>query len=374
MAKPPIKWTLLEILRRPERFSELVEKLEALERLEVNMNGLRGVVRFAERNAVISLSDSVIDSTPPPDPGPSLHWETILWRDRALAAGGTFTDNSIAIADPLIRAINATTFNDKIIYLAPLLGANLATARVPLRDRLGVGISTANNFVEGDFSELVGMQGDGISKSLDLLLTPQDVATYLGANRIGYGWWEVNVVPTLGQDADVMGSQDGSQNQTIFRTPANNNWEFQAGFFTGPSATLNPRTRGHYYGQRSGNADRSLYRDAAPEDTNTTSDSTNLGTLAIAAFAFRDIPPNGGIRRWYAGTAALIYVTSGDLTPQEIAEFDALLRTYLIDVTGRIREATTLDGGSASDEFTDILDGGDASDEFTDILDGNPEP
>jgi hypothetical protein len=100
--------------------------------------------------------------------GDSLDPETIVWRDRAIAAGGTFEADSITIADALIKAIKASTFNDKIKYLIPYLGGNLATARVPLRDSLNVGIAGNLNsaFVDGDFSQSTGLQGDGSTKAL----------------------------------------------------------------------------------------------------------------------------------------------------------------------------------------------------------------
>jgi hypothetical protein len=376
MKRTPVN-SLADLIRQPERVKEILRMLDALERLEVIVDGKRGAIRFSGGNAVVSLDETGISASPAPTPsGPTLHPETIIWRDRGIDAGGTFGDDSIDIADALIRAINAASFNDKIIYLLPFLGSNLAAARVPLRDRLNVGISTNNNFVEADFTEATGLQGNGTDKSLDILFAPDDVEDFTGLRAIGFGWWETNVVNALASDAYVMGSHDGSQNQVIFRSLITGGvWDFQAGYFSGPFVASNDRGRGHHYGQKLDSTNRKLFLDAAQEDSDTTSDNTALGSNHIALFAFRDTPANGGIREHYAGRCGVAYVTNGQLTDQEVADLDSILRTYLMDPTGRLADPTvTYDGGDSGDEFTDILDGGDAGDEFTTIFDGNPLP
>lgn len=376
MKRQPVN-SLSDLIRNPQRVREILRMLDALEKLEVIVGGKRGAIRFSGGNAVVSLDNSGIATSPAPTPsGPTLHPETIIWRDRAIDAGGTFNADSIAIADALIRAVNAAPFNDKIIYLLPFLGGNLATARVPLRDRLNVGISTNFNFIEADFTEATGLQGDGVNKAIDILFAPDDVEQYTGLRAIGYGWWETNVLNALASNAYVMGSHDGSQNQVVFRSQVTGGvWDFQAGYFTGPVVSSASRGRGNHYAQKLSATDRKLFLDAAQEDSDATSDNTALGSQHIALFAFRDIPPNGGIREHYAGRCGVAYVTSGQLTDQEVADLDSLLRTYLMMPTGRLADPTvTFDGGDASSAFPDSLDGGDAADNFPTTYDGNPLP
>ena len=366
---------LIDFLRSPDKLRRTLQRIQQLEKLEVIVGQQRGAIRFSRGNAVVSLNSGGIATTPAPTPsGPTLHPETIIWRDRAIDAGGTFNEDSIALADALIRAINAAGFNDKIIYLLPLLGGNLATARVPLRDRLNVGISDNYNFVDADFDEATGLQGNGTNKALDIKFAPDDVEAFTGSRSIGFGWWETNVVPTLASNAYIMGSFDAA-NQTIFRALNTQVLDFQSGDYLGLFVEYFPRGRAHYYGQRAAATDRKLYYAAVEVDTDSTSDGTALGAMHIAAFAFRDTPANGGIREHYAGRAGVIYVTNGLMTADEVAAFDALLRTFLLDPTGRLLDPTvTLDGGDASSAFPDSVDGGDAGDNFPTTFDGNPLP
>src|SRR5690606_9772595 len=89
------------------------------------------------------------------------------WANRVIAAGGTFEADSVNIALALHGNLQNKSFYTKIIYLMPFLGGNLAAARVPLIDRLNVGIATNVNFSDGDFSQSSGLTSNGANERLD---------------------------------------------------------------------------------------------------------------------------------------------------------------------------------------------------------------
>lgn len=367
--------SLRDALKHPEKFKEMLRMLETLQRLRVRSGGREGYIQFSQRDAVIVLGQTTGGGAPP-TPADELHPETILWRDRIYAAGGCITDEHIEFADRFIRRLNALSINSKVVYLLPFIGCDLIAARVPLRDQLGVGIASNGNFVEADFDYNRGLKGDGVSKYLDILFAPDDVEEQLGAVRqIGYGWWDTKLQDTLSSNRYIMGSHDGSQHQTVMRAFQNGLVDFQAGYFLGPTVAITAaRGRGHYYAQRASSTDRRGYSDGALNASETTSDSSAIGSQHIALFAFRDIPPNGGVREFYAGRCAVAYVTTGDLTDSDAATMHEFLEDYLIAPLGRMdSDALILDGGDAGDEYTDVLDGGDAGDEFPTIYTGQPE-
>lgn len=254
--------------------------------------------------------------------GAPLDGETMIWRDRAIAAGGTFGTNSISVADALIRAIKVGTFNSKIKYLLPLLGGNLATARVPLRDTLSAGIATNNNFVDADFSQSTGLQGNGSTKRLDTLLK----ASQLGSsNNGGIGYWERAVGGTW-----CVGSRDAGTAQ-IFGLAIYSDELFYWGDADSATRTFVAAGNNHYYGQRSSDTARVLYRNGTSVATDATSPIPNVS--AIAANNLNVMAIDSG--NFSNGRCGVAYFTDGTMTGTEISDFHTLLNTYLITPTGR---------------------------------------
>src|SRR5690606_24072140 len=119
------------------------------------------------------LSGSIVVGVPEPTLDP----ETVVWRDRITAAGAAVSEDSITLADNLIKAITATSWGAKIVYLLPFLGEGIAAAMVPLRDSFGVGAATNTDLVDADFSEGAGIRGDGSTKRLTVPLKPSQLGS-----------------------------------------------------------------------------------------------------------------------------------------------------------------------------------------------------
>lgn len=253
--------------------------------------------------------------------------EVNLWRQRVVAAGGTFTSSSIGIATTLMRELRSRSYNKKIIYLLPLLGGNLAAARVPLRDTLGVGIAANSGYVDADFSESTGLANPtAAAKYLDSGIKPSQLGS---SNNGGIGWWEnnwgngTNTLPMGCYSADSVDRfvLDLRSTTTFFMwgDPSNN------------AQNAVSTANADYYGQRSAANSRALYKNGTSVATNTASDSapgSSDQTIWIGK-------ANDGVARYWQGRCACAYLTDGTLTTAEVSDLHSLLQTYLITPTGR---------------------------------------
>lgn len=249
--------------------------------------------------------------------------ETLRWIARAEAAGGSFLGNSKAIADAFIVALHRRSYNSKIKYLLPMLGGNLATARVPLRDALDVGIAGSTGFVNADFNQATGLQGNGSSKAFDLHVS---VTSLTG----GIGYWENNI-NFSGTDSTAMGMGIPGPPDTRFfidLRPALRvfSWgNYGNRLFPGLAGV-----NGHYYGQRN-HEDTSFSLNGTSFATGTAADiiPPPANTLKLMGWSF------AGTDYFWAGRCACAYVADGTLTTPEIADFHSLLSTKLFTPTGR---------------------------------------
>jgi len=253
--------------------------------------------------------------------------ETLTWRSRVNAAGGTFETNSVALADALIVQLKTKSYESKIKYLLPLLGSNLAAARVPLRDTLGVGIATNTNFVDANFSQATGLQGNGTSRYLDLLIKPSQLGT--GSNG-GIGYWEksVSFSGTGVEPIGVYGVAASTRFVIDLRSAVRN---FRWGTASNGAGDTTAAGNGHYYGQRSSATLRRLYFNGSTLASNTTSDAA-AGT---AEFNIRLLGCYTGSSTYWAGRCAVAYLTDGTLSDADAADLHTLLTDYLITPTGR---------------------------------------
>src|SRR3954464_12521028 len=238
---------LADLFRNPQKLRAAFELLKRLQNMRiVTTDNLTSPIKFAPDNAVVDLNEI---SAPPPlsftapaeePPAPTYDAETLAWEAAILAAGGTLPDASIVIADNLIKAVKAASFNSKIIYLLPLLGADLTAARMPLRDSLGAGIASNTGFLETDFAEASGLQNNG-AKYLGTNLLPSQIGT--GSNG-GFGYLE----RAVGSNPWCMGATTGGGQ--IFGLAVWSDELFYWGDGTGATRTLSAGGNHHYYGQR----------------------------------------------------------------------------------------------------------------------------
>ena len=263
----------------------------------------------------------------------SLEWSN--WVTAVTNAGGTFSPVSKMLACLLIRAIDSRPYGSKIKYLLPLLGTNLAAALVPLRDTLGIGLPTNFNFVNADFAEAHGLQGDGTSKFLQLNMTPFGINP--GPNSGGLGYWE-NKISFTGSAVEPIGSYHSmaaileARFVLDLRSASSSfSWAQPPNSATVASASVNA----HYYGQSTSSSSRQLFINGVSVASNTTTDAQQTGDQPIEVMGCDEIDAGGHHQRYWAGRCAVAYVTDGTLAPTDAVDFHTLLQSYLISPLGR---------------------------------------
>jgi hypothetical protein len=252
--------------------------------------------------------------------------ETLTWIARIYQRGGGFLSNSKAIADAGIRALKTRTYNSKIIYWLPFLGNGITAACVPLRDRLGVGIATNTGFVNADFNQSAGLQGNG-SKYLNSLIFPSQLSAL---NNGGLGWWE-NKMNTTGNVEPIGAYGETGGDERFILDIRSTNYTVWWGSNTSPAGVATAPANGHYYGQRSSATLREMYLGGQLKASSTVSDAaTHSNQQTILVCGANEVSPAG-----WPGRGATAYLTDGTMSSVEIDDFHNLLRTYLIGPTGR---------------------------------------
>ncbi len=247
--------------------------------------------------------------------------ETRTWRNGAMAAGGTFEGNSIYLANQAVRALKATAFASDIIYWNPLFGKNLATARMPLIDRLGVGIATNSGFTNADFSQATGLVSTG-GKMLDLIVPVGSLGA--GWNG-GCGYYELAAVPANGFPI-VAYDAGGEDFGILYGTTV---IFYYWGTVVAPDTAVIVKGRGNFYEQRAAANDRKLWLDGVQ----VASSAAVINSTSTAHFTALRGDANPAID--YAGACGSLYLTNGTLSGGEIAAFDTILNDFVITPTGR---------------------------------------
>lgn len=245
------------------------------------------------------------------------------WAAGVRAAGGGFEINSLTIANSFAGVIVRKSYYPKIKYLLPMLGAGIGAARVPLIDPTGAGACSNTNFVDADFTQSTGLQGNGSNKWLDSALKPGQLGT---SNNGAYGWWENNI--NLSGNVEPMGCYGSGDRyvidlRSLFRV-------YSWGSFGNNAGQVMAATNGHYYGQRISATNRSLYFNGSFLGTNGNNDTATTANDSTIRF----VGSNGGDPAW-PGRCAMAYLTDGTMTVDEISDFDATLRAYLLGPTGK---------------------------------------
>lgn len=281
------------------------------------------------------LQLDLVGPTPAPTPTPdALETETLIWYGNALANGGTFEADTLSILNAFVVQAKAQTWWSKVSYMLPLMGGNLAAALTPLVG-LSRGRPTNVNFVDADFSQSTGLQGNGTSKILNLPFTPAQIGS---SSNGGIGTWALNPVDGTTTLPTGMLNNPGGGNRGFYIAlrVATGNRAFGWGLLTNEATAAGAPAVAHYYGQRSSATSRRLFQDAVEIATNVTNDTAG-GITAANLRAMGDDPTNvtAGPRFW-GGRDGLFYYTNGTLTDPEITSLHETVRDYLMTPTGRI--------------------------------------
>jgi hypothetical protein len=252
--------------------------------------------------------------------------ETRIWKNLVQSSGGGFQWNSVAIANAFVKKVKTKSYYSKIIYLNAMLGTGIGAALVPLIDKLGVGAATNSGFLDADFNQALGLQGNG-AKILNTNILPSSLGT---TNNGGLGHWENNYTGSGNVEPIGCYNNNGSSRFVIDLRPAVRN--FRWGTASNGAGDTAAADNAHWYGQRSSATSRELFRNAISININTTNDATSqTNDLYIHLMGSYE---NIGQYPW-PGRCGLAYLTDGTLSGDEISDFNLLLRAYLIGPTGK---------------------------------------
>ncbi len=112
-------------------------------------------------------------------PAKLYHTETLDYRSRLLAAGGTISETSLDYAEKFVQDCKNALLWNKLDEVGLFLGNQLTAALVKLK-YTAAGLLINNNFTAGNYTERGasgGLLGDGVTKYLDTGLNVQNLPT-----------------------------------------------------------------------------------------------------------------------------------------------------------------------------------------------------
>lgn len=264
-----------------------------------------------------------------------LQAETAAWQAAVATAGGTLGSQSLAIADALVVELRAKSWYAKLLYLLPLLGADLAAATTPLVDSGAKGRPTLSGISADDFSEPTGLTFSGAAL-MDLPFYPNAIGAS-GAG--GWGVWELAFNGgqiSHGYIDETFGDHyllvlTSSFADARWGTIVPNTAHAIARWFGATQSAVN--LYGQYYAPELILAENGVVV-AANSDSRTLA-GAGLHTLSVGATRYRNWDTIYSRSR-----IGCIYVTDGTLTAEEIADLHTTIHVALMLPTLRISGTT----------------------------------
>jgi hypothetical protein len=257
------------------------------------------------------------------------------WESAVVAAGGTMGSTAEAILNTLMGQLRGKTYFGKLVYFLPLCGVGINAARIPLIDTLSKGACSNIGMVDADFSQARGLIGDGSSKRLDLPLRSSDVIAFT-AGSFGMGVWDLQLAGNTPNMPFTSYLESNNLCGGILLYPGvelfasrgvNGQDSFREAYL------YETVTAGDFYGQDQGGTNISFYKNGSALSTSYgITGAVGVNELAIGLCGCA----NNGAGWWSADTLGAALVTTGTLTPTEIADLHATMHTYLLLATGKV--------------------------------------
>ena len=252
-----------------------------------------------------------------------LQHDTRVWHIRNRNAGSGVTRKTADVLQAFAEAADSASYASKIKLILPMVGTNLLSARLPYRDSVNAGHvqNVSSNFVDADFSENTGLQGNGAGKVL--WCNGYDLGALSGTTNGGFGFWETNI--SLVSPGHCYGARSASlftcyldyptPRILIYWGTGNKNY---AGLVPGNN---------HYYIQFTTSGGMRFFINGALYDTDGTNNFQNSGHFHIC-----------GIDGSFTGPTrcGLYYLTNGALTDADVANWHEILKHKLILATGKL--------------------------------------
>ncbi len=302
-----------------------IEFLSAMQNLKVTVNrrgqSATGSLQQSTKYGLININVPTVYES-----------EVQTWVSGATDAGGTFTNNSVILANEAVVGLKEIGGFTRFKYLLPMVGGNLVTGIYPLIDTLGVGPPTNSGFGNSSFSENTGLQGDGVH-ILDSNIFPSQ----LGSNdNGGIGWYENNITGGISTNSTPTGyvhnPGGGTQEYSIFMSSSS------YGFGWGKNGEISisgAPTNGSYYGQRASAVTRSFSVNGIPLAYSSVDDlatDTSFTGIRFMGLETSNVVPGP---RYWRGRCGYAYLTDGTLTSEEIQAVARVLTNALVIRAGK---------------------------------------
>lgn len=250
---------------------------------------------------------------------PLMDPETLGYQNRINAAGSSIGYQSLRLTDQLIRGLKTDGLRSSMVDVWPCAGTTLAGALVKLIYPSSDISSLINtNFSDGNYSESVGLTGDGTSKYLNTQLVP---GTHLSSDSSVHLSLHGN--STNAASATEMGANDGTNQFSLILKNGNllifDNFDNTT---TRISATNN-NAIGFCVGSRTSNADARIYRNGDEVGSKTVALNTRPA-IPLYVFARNNSSTAGGLTN---RTLSFYSIGSG-LSPTQVKALTARVQTY----------------------------------------------
>jgi hypothetical protein len=235
-------------------------------------------------------------------------------------AGGTLSTNVKAEFTSFVQREIENNRWDKIKRLYPFLGGTIDGARI---DAITLGSATNNNFVDGDADSLIGLQGDGSTKRLDV-----DLAATIWASDDDWQIYWYSLIADTG-DKQVFGAISGGNDMVAIRrrnVSTGNNYIYGNNIANGATIGGSFASEQAIFGGRFSNTDLTIYEDSNIV-TNTTADIYAFPvTYPISILARNAATPQ------YSDEKVGFVMMAEGMTKAEMVAYDVSLKTFLTNI------------------------------------------
>lgn len=240
-----------------------------------NINTPQRASGLGNNNVVGGMHDGVFGIVPNTGntgiTGTANHGPTMLrfgavtqdWVSRVNTAGGSVSTSTMAAVNKWLMDLNAAGLYSKILRANLFCGNNLTACITPLINVQGGASDTNVNLIESDYSEALGLHGDGSTKYLKTGLSPT-------GPTIGIACYSRTAFNT--STRFFLACRDGGVTDAyrLGRTSATNMGTNLGGNANFASVAEDPTPAAFYVGSRVSSTDLQIYRNGVSLSTNAT--------------------------------------------------------------------------------------------------------
>ena len=253
--------------------------------------------------------------------------ETISYRDRIIANGGTISEGSLDAVEKFVRDCRAANIWDKFTEIGTFAGNNLNAALVKLLYSTQSTLTNLN-FVSGDYTETgasAGLNGDGSTKYLNTGFNAQNLASN------GHYSFYLRDDPGVSGNRAMMGAITASDQYWIGSLNAAADIAYRYGQLANASSAQ-ALTKGFYTGTRIASNNNRLIKNGVLLNADGTAVTHTKPNQSVFLWAYSTA---GGPSAFLPGRACF-YSIGASLTDSEALALHNAVRTLQINLNRSI--------------------------------------